>query len=208
MFGHQDDQSVPTAGDAAMNDPINGVTNSTDAEDQPSGAPSQTPSAMPTAPTQPDPVASPAPPPPPPTDNSNDNPDWQHPGNPIDDNKETVTDAVSPAGGYPMRPTFQYSADAVPTDDTAAAGDDSNTHELIDIKDKALDELSPLIDKLDLSPKEKFQTLMMMIQASDNQNLVKAAYAAAHAIEDEKAKAQALLDIVNEINYFTQHPDN
>jgi len=48
--------------------------------------------------------------------------------------------------------------------------------------------------------------LMMMIQASDNQELVKAAYDAAHSIPDEKVKAQALLDIVNEINYFTQNP--
>ena len=45
---------------------------------------------------------------------------------------------------------------------------------------------------------------MMMIQASDNQELIKTAYEAAQAIPDEKVKAQALLDIVNEINYFTQ----
>ncbi len=44
----------------------------------------------------------------------------------------------------------------------------------------------------------------MMIQASDNQALVKDAYSAAQAITDEKTRAQALLDIVNEINYFTQ----
>jgi hypothetical protein len=42
-----------------------------------------------------------------------------------------------------------------------------------------------------------------MIQASDNQALVKDAYDAAQKITDEKTKAQALLDIVNEINYFT-----
>ena len=46
---------------------------------------------------------------------------------------------------------------------------------------------------------------MMMIQASDNQALIKEAYAAAQEIDDEKTRAQALLDIVNEINYFTQH---
>jgi hypothetical protein len=46
---------------------------------------------------------------------------------------------------------------------------------------------------------------MMMIQASDNQDLIKEAYSAAQAITDEKTRAQALLDIVNEINYFTSH---
>jgi len=46
---------------------------------------------------------------------------------------------------------------------------------------------------------------MMMIQAADNRDLIKTAYAAAQAITDDKAKAQALLDIINEINYFTQN---
>lgn len=76
--------------------------------------------------------------------------------------------------------------------------------ELLDIKTQALNQLSPLISHLDQSPEDKFKTLMMMIQANDNQNLVKEAYEAAQQITDEKAKSQALLDIVNEINYFTQ----
>ena len=74
------------------------------------------------------------------------------------------------------------------------------------VKKKALDDLIPIIDKLDLPPEEKFRTIMMMIQSSDNQNLVKAAYVAAHSIEDETARAQALLDIINEVNYFTNPP--
>jgi hypothetical protein len=43
-----------------------------------------------------------------------------------------------------------------------------------------------------------------LIQASDNSALIKEAYQAANQIADEKARAQALLDVVNEINYFTQ----
>lgn len=49
---------------------------------------------------------------------------------------------------------------------------------------------------------------MMMIQASDNQNLIQSAYEAAHKITDENVKAQALLDVVNEINYFTHQPES
>ncbi len=45
---------------------------------------------------------------------------------------------------------------------------------------------------------------MMMIQATDASDLVKSAHDAAQQITDEKVRAQALLDIVNEINYFTQ----
>lgn len=44
---------------------------------------------------------------------------------------------------------------------------------------------------------------MMLIQASDNAELIQDAYDAAGKIEDEKVRAQALLDVVNEINYFT-----
>ena len=84
------------------------------------------------------------------------------------------------------------------------AGDD-----LLSIKQSALQQLSPLVGHLDQTPEEKFRTTMMMIQASDDQSLVQAAYQAAQDIKDDKVRAQALLDIINEINYFTQssHPD-
>lgn len=74
---------------------------------------------------------------------------------------------------------------------------------LLDIKQSALNELSPLVDHLNQSPEEKFRTTMMLIQASDNAGLIKQAHSAAKQITDDKARAQALLDVVNEINYFT-----
>lgn len=92
-------------------------------------------------------------------------------------------------------------------DDTAAPSPtpmDSGNDDLLTIKQQALQSLSPLVGHLDQTPEEKFRTTMMMIQASDNQALIKDAYEAAQQISDEKARAQALLDIVNEINYFTQ----
>jgi hypothetical protein len=79
--------------------------------------------------------------------------------------------------------------------------------DLIDIKQKALQNLQPLVNHLEQSPEEKFKTTMMLIQATDNSELVKQAYEAANQINDEKARAQALLDVVNEINYFT-HKEN
>jgi hypothetical protein len=102
------------------------------------------------------------------------------------------------------------SADPVPAADptVAPAAPVAGNDDLIDIKQQALQSLSPLLGQLDQSPEEKFRTTMMMIQASDNQDLIKDAYEAANQITDEKAKAQALLDVVNEINYFTQHGQN
>lgn len=76
--------------------------------------------------------------------------------------------------------------------------------DLLQIKQEAMQQLSPILDHLEQAPEEKFRTTMMMIQASDNDKLIPVAYEAAKAISDEKVRAQALLDIVNEINYFTQ----
>lgn len=119
---------------------------------------------------------------------------WQHPGSPPSDSDDNGdADAIS-----------------APSEDTPAphhpiAGN-SVDNDLIDLKQEALTKLSPLVGHLDQTPDEKFRTLMMMIQASDDQGLVKQAYEAALKIDDEKERAQALLDIVNEINYFTQSP--
>jgi hypothetical protein len=108
------------------------------------------------------------------------------------------TEAASPA--YIMSSpagTDDAPAAAVPVVPTDQA-------DLIDIKQSALKQLTPLVGHLNQTPEEKFRTTMMMIQASDDQSLIKEAYAAAQSITDEKTKAQALLDIINEINYFTQ----
>ncbi len=88
---------------------------------------------------------------------------------------------------------------------TSAPVGGANTDQLLDIKQQALQQLTPLIGHLDQTPEEKFRTTMMMIQAADNHALVQDAYQAAQQIEDEKVRAQALLDIVNEINYFTHN---
>ncbi len=92
-------------------------------------------------------------------------------------------------------------ANNTPAEPTNNNGND----DLMDLKQQALQHLSPLVSHLDQTPEEKFRTTMMMIQASDDQNLLKSAFEAAQAITDDKARAQALLDIINEINYFTQH---
>jgi hypothetical protein len=95
-------------------------------------------------------------------------------------------------------------APSAPTVNPAAPPMPAGSDDLLTIKQQALQQLSPLVGHLEQSPEEKFRTTMMMIQASDDRSLVQAAYDAANAITDEKARAQALLDVVNEINYFTQ----
>jgi hypothetical protein len=137
---------------------------------------------------------------------------WQHPGVPIDDKDpedngpEQITDIIGPAGGGNL-PSYKPPIVGGSGHHGYSGDDDNNApQDLIDIKQKALSELMPLIDKLDQTPEDRFRTTMMIIQSSDDQSLVKKAFESAEAIEDEKLRGQALLDIINEINYFTQHP--
>jgi hypothetical protein len=114
---------------------------------------------------------------------------------------DVPTTTTTPSGA---QPAMQSNAVAP----TAPIADVADTDQLLGIKQQALQQLTPEIGHLEQSPEEKFRTTMMMIQASDNAALVKPAYEAAMAIPDEKARAQALLDIVNEINYFTHSSSN
>lgn len=96
----------------------------------------------------------------------------------------------------PTEPPAPSTAEAMP----AAL---PTTEELLELKQHALAQLSPLVDQLDQTPEEKFRTKMMMIQSTDDQSLIREAYEIAQSIPDEKVRAQALLDVINEINYFT-----
>jgi hypothetical protein len=106
--------------------------------------------------------------------------------------------SLTPTAPTMTEPTTKTSSMATPTAPAAP-------NNLLDLKQQALHSLQPLVGHLDQTPEEKFKTTMMMIQATDNAALVNEAYEAANKITDEKARAQALLDVVNEINYFTQH---
>jgi hypothetical protein len=94
-----------------------------------------------------------------------------------------------------------------PTDSSTASTSsrtDTSSDDLLKLKQQALQQLTPLVGHLEQSAEDRFRTYMMMIQASDDRSMITSAYEAAQEIEDEKVKAQALLDVVNEINYFTQ----
>lgn len=128
-----------------------------------------------------------------------------------DNNSSVAPDNNSPVSNPTMSAPHIVTS-SVPSDNPAAAGVADSAHpatptadDLLSLKQQALQHLSPLVDQLDQTPEEKFRTTMMMIQASDDRTLIKAAFEAAQAITDDKARAQSLLDIINEINYFTQH---
>jgi hypothetical protein len=200
MFGHHDDDESEQQDEntvAPGNQPVDAPAV------QPATAPpvDDTPASSFNEPTQSAPPVTEANPTTPPADS------WQHPGKPL--NNDQIKDIISPAGGFPKRPTYQYPQGLSPAQDDSADSPAAPANpELIDIREHALEELEPLLEKLNLPPEEKFRAIMMILQAKDDQSLVKAAYEAAHSIEDEETKARALYDIVNEVNYFTNPPEN
>ena len=187
MFGHNNNDQIAQdqqndAHVALGDDTINDLTSSSPApylNDQPAGAPPvQSPAAS--APfVQPTtgPTVQPSTP--------NSDPSFPEASNELSEEPAATPQTTTPE---PVAP--------------AVAHDD-----LLSLKQEALTSLSPLVHNLELEAEEKFKTLMMLIQASDDHNLVKEAYEAAQAIPDEKVRAQALLDVVNEINYFTHGKD-
>lgn len=221
LFGHQHNdasQSAPEPADVSapsLNplalDPTTGVSLPVATDTEPSATPAQTPSVLqqPTVATTLDPGSiTPPPPPPPPTSapTFSDTPavptpepedipaptETVYPDSSKSEEPVMPLDLPEPAPQPTPEPTHE------PTADSSISSDD-----LIDIKQQALAELSPLVDQLDQTPEERFRTKMMMIQSTDNQALIRDAYDAAQQITDEKARAQALLDVINEINYFT-----
>jgi len=137
-----------------------------------------------------------------------DTPDTPAATAPAADLPDVVSPAVPGVAPATAAPVVASSAPAVATPTTTVAGVSADSDQLLDLKQQALQQLTPLVDHLEQNPEEKFRTTMMMIQAADNSALIKAAYDAALQIPDEKIRAQALLDIVNEINYFTHNNDN
>lgn len=83
----------------------------------------------------------------------------------------------------------------------------NEANELDPIKAQALEELRPLIDKLNLPPEEKFETYLLLIRNSDDKTLIAPAHQTALLIEDETKKAEALLDIIKEIEYLSSNSE-
>lgn len=99
---------------------------------------------------------------------------------------DPMTFAQNVSGGTPMSPAQDSAID------------------LQALKSQAISALTPIVSSLDQSAEEKFHTTMMLLQATDDQSLLKTAMDAAQAIQDDKKRAQALLDVLNEVNYFMQ----
>lgn len=111
-------------------------------------------------------------------------------------------DMPAPAKVDIPTPTTPPPAPAVPAPE-AARHEPKSGSPLDSIKQEALGELRPLVDKLDVSTEEKFDTYLLLLRSTDDKELIAPAHAAAKKISDEGRRAQALLDIIKEIDFLT-----
>lgn len=158
-------------------------------------APAEAAAAAPSAPTLSDPMVTPTTTPPQPQAGIN--------GVSLENAYIEPAPQIGPA--KPAEPENVPTAASMITSSATAPADNSD---LAQLKQQALQSLEPLVEKLDQAPEEKFKTVMMLVQSSDNSKLLKTAYDAASQITDERVRAQALLDVVNEINYLTAQTQN
>jgi hypothetical protein len=125
------------------------------------------------------------------------------------DYNETPTPPVVQATAAPVAPPEPVASPLTPTTAAFSAEPDvkpvvaHETGEFDDIKKDAISELRPLVDKLDLAPDEKFDTYLLLIRSTDDKTLIAPAHEAAKNITDETKRAQALLDIIKEIDYLS-----
>jgi hypothetical protein len=109
-----------------------------------------------------------------------------------------VLPPIEPPSALPQPTTFvSASSDVTPAS--------TSTSDLESIKKDALIQLRPLIGKVDLPPEEKFNTYLMLIRSTDDSSLVGPAHVAAQSITDETRRAEALLDIIKEIDYLSRN---
>jgi len=108
----------------------------------------------------------------------------------------TPNPVVAPVIDVPKVPAIEYNppVESLPVVDS---------NDLATIKKDALLELRPLIDKLDLAPEEKFDIYLLLLRSTDDTTLIAPAHLIARDIADESRRAQALLDIIKEIDYLS-----
>lgn len=118
------------------------------------------------------------------------------PVEPVAETEESVTEPTAieaPITEAPTTPAMEASANIM---------NEPNGNSLDDLRQKALRDLRPIVDKVELNDEESFDVLLLLIRETDDESLLPRAYEAARQIHDEARRAQALLDVIKETDYF------
>ena len=92
--------------------------------------------------------------------------------------------------------------------DVVVGADNSEKNTMLDadlmkVKNDALKELAPLVEKLDKSAEEKFALYVNILENLNDKTVVEKMYEAAKGIADDGKKAEALLKVVEILNKFS-----
>ena len=118
------------------------------------------------------------------------------PVEPVAETEKSVTESTAieaPIAEAPTAPAMETSVNIM---------NEPNGNSLDDLRQKALRDLRPIVDKVELNDEESFDVLLLLIRETDDESLLPRAYEAARQIHDEARRAQALLDVIKETDYF------
>ena len=118
-----------------------------------------------------------------------------------------VLPPLAPATPAPVAPVVNPAELEAASAQAVAAPAPAVDGSLDGVKKEAISELRPLVDKLNVSPEEKFDTYLLLVRSTDDKSLIAPAHEAAKAIQDEARRADALLNIIKEIDYLSS-PQN
>lgn len=117
-------------------------------------------------------------------------------------NQQPLKNSVSADDIANMKPTPQAVLNPAQPLKTAGLTSAAPT-DLEALKRETIAELRPLVDKLNIDPADKFDALLLMIRTTDDGSLLADAHKTAMQISDDSRRAQALLDVIKEIDFFS-----
>ncbi len=103
-------------------------------------------------------------------------------------------------GSAPAAPESVPVTSAAPAASAETAPVTSDNGDLAKVRESALQELIPLMDKVDITAAEKFDIYSEVIESTHDKSIIEKAFEAARNIADEKVKAESLLKLVQMID--------
>ena len=124
------------------------------------------------------------------------------PEEPVMDLNAAITDFSLPPveSQAPVETVTETTAIEAPAAAPLESHANSNNLSIREIKTAALHDLAPLVDKLDMSPSQKFNIYRDMFENLRDYTVIELAYQAAKNITDERERAEALLYLVEVID--------
>lgn len=113
----------------------------------------------------------------------------------------TMSDMEQAASAEPVAATSEPEPMTAPVN-SGFSMEMPTANDLDELRKKALTDLRPIVDKVELNDEESFDVLLLLIRETDDESLLPRAYEAARQIQDEARRAQALLDVIKEADYF------